>query len=62
MPTSRSLTRIHIDRHLRFLPFTWQVHVDMHDFIPEGCPAPAKPRVHLLYRPGHYVRRRWALD
>jgi ubiquitin thioesterase protein OTUB1 len=31
-----------------------EVHVDVHDFIPEGCPAPAKPRVHLLYRPGHY--------
>ena len=30
------------------------VQVDMHDFIPEGCPAPAQPRVHLLYRPGHY--------
>lgn len=31
------------------------VHVDEHDFIPEGCPQPARPRVHLLYRPGHYV-------
>lgn len=31
------------------------VHVDEHDFIPEGCPPPARPRVHLLYRPGHYV-------
>ncbi|KAL4428057.1 hypothetical protein ABPG75_002146 [Micractinium tetrahymenae] len=30
------------------------VHVDEHDFIPEGCPPPARPRVHLLYRPGHY--------
>lgn len=30
------------------------VHVDEHDFIPEGCPQPARPRVHLLYRPGHY--------
>lgn len=29
------------------------IHVDMHDFIPEGCPSP-QPRVHLLYRPGHY--------
>ena len=26
----------------------------VHDFVPEGCPAPAVPRVHLLYRPGHY--------
>lgn len=31
------------------------VHVDMHDFVPEGCSTPAQPRVHLLYRPGHYV-------
>lgn len=31
------------------------VHVDTHDFVPEGLPPPAQPRVHLLYRPGHYV-------
>lgn len=30
------------------------VHVDTHDFVPEGLPPPAQPRVHLLYRPGHY--------
>lgn len=29
-------------------------HVDLHDFVPEGCPAASQPRVHLLYRPGHY--------
>ncbi len=33
------------------------VHVDMHDFIPEGIAAAggaSEPHVHLLYRPGHY--------
>ena len=31
------------------------VKVDVHDFIPEGLPASgSEPRVHLLYRPGHY--------
>lgn len=25
-----------------------------HDFVPEACPRGAAPRVHLLYRPGHY--------
>ena len=30
-----------------------------HDFVPAGCPQPAAPRVHLLYRPGHYVRAGW---
>ena len=33
------------------------VQVDKHDFVPEGCPPPGSPRVHLLYRPGHYVSR-----
>ena len=31
------------------------LHVDRHDFVPEGCAPPHHPRVHLLYRPGHYV-------
>lgn len=30
------------------------VKVDMHDFIPESCPPGSIPRVHVLYRPGHY--------
>ncbi|GAB4821136.1 hypothetical protein N2152v2_008182 [Parachlorella kessleri] len=34
------------------------VHVDTHDFFPEGLAAAGgavlQPRVHLLYRPGHY--------
>ena len=29
------------------------VHVDVHDFVPEACQG-RPPRVHLLYRPGHY--------
>jgi hypothetical protein len=36
------------------------VHVDKHDFVPEGGPS-TQPRVHLLYRPGHYVCSRRAL-
>lgn len=32
-----------------------EVQTVLHDFVPEGCPAPAALRVHLLYRPGHYV-------
>ena len=28
-------------------------HVDMHDFIPSEA-ASTEPRVHLMYRPGHY--------
>ena len=31
------------------------LHVDVHDFIPDGCSvAPEDICVHLLYRPGHY--------
>lgn len=26
----------------------------VHDFIPDACPPGTEPRVHLLYRPGHY--------
>ena len=33
---------------------TTVVKVDMHDFIPESCPPGSVPRVHVLYRPGHY--------
>ncbi|KAG2432857.1 hypothetical protein HXX76_008590 [Chlamydomonas incerta] len=25
-----------------------------HDFVPDSCPPGTAPRVHLLYRPGHY--------
>ncbi len=30
------------------------LEASMHDFVPEACPRGATPRVHLLYRPGHY--------
>jgi len=33
---------------------TATVKVDMHDFIPELCIPGSVPRVHVLYRPGHY--------
>ncbi|KAG2501153.1 hypothetical protein HYH03_000968 [Edaphochlamys debaryana] len=26
----------------------------VHDFVPDACPPGTQPRVHLLYRPGHY--------
>jgi ubiquitin thioesterase protein OTUB1 len=25
-----------------------------HDFVPDSCAPGTRPRVHLLYRPGHY--------
>ena len=31
-----------------------EVKVDTHDFIPESCAPGTQPRIHLLYRPGHY--------
>lgn len=31
-----------------------EVDVTTHDFVPEGMPPDSAPRVHLLYRPGHY--------
>ncbi|MEW5302734.1 MAG: hypothetical protein WDW38_004155 [Sanguina aurantia] len=31
-----------------------EASVNSHDFVPEGLPPGTVPRVHLLYRPGHY--------
>ena len=28
--------------------------INAHDFCPEALPPSCPPRVHLLYRPGHY--------
>lgn len=28
--------------------------VTTHDFVPDCCASGTVPRVHLLYRPGHY--------
>lgn len=30
------------------------VKVDVHDFLPDQYAGTPEPRVHLLYRPGHY--------
>ncbi|PNH07985.1 Ubiquitin thioesterase otubain-like [Tetrabaena socialis] len=30
------------------------LEVTTHDFVPDSCPPGTTPRVHLLYRPGHY--------
>ena len=28
--------------------------IDVHDFVPDGYAGAPEPKVHLLYRPGHY--------